>query len=253
MEPGVFETLKVTDGRFLWLKPHLERLATSLRSTAPSVSLNLRRIHAELQGALREKGLREAYVRFTLVCRPKGKTLSFVILKSPKQISPALFHRGVSVETSATRRNSLAALSGELKVREFQNGLLCILEGLGRPEIFERIYLDTQGYVCEGTIANLFLLKGDELVTPPSYLGVLSGVTRSAVLAVGRRQGLRVAQRPFTRFELYNAEEVFLTNTSFGILPVVKADGRPIGDGKVGSWTGRLRKAYQEESVRSDE
>lgn len=243
---GVFETLKVSKGKIVALDKHLERLKASAHSAIPSLKVDPERIRKGLLEAVGKKGLLEAYVRFTMVPDRNGKTVSFTIVKSPRKIPRRFFQNGVAVETTATRRNSLSSLSGELKVREFQNGLLSFLDGLDRKGIFERIYLDRQGYVCEGTITNLFIIKRNELVTPPCYLGALAGVTRSCVLELGERLGLEAMERPFTRFELYTAEEAFLTNSSLGILPVTQADGRPIADGKVGPWTKRLMKRYRE-------
>ena len=245
---GVFETLKVSDGKVVALDKHLERLVASARSACPSAKLNVVKIRQDLLAAIRKEGLREAYVRFTWLETQNRKGLSFTLVKSPKRIPISFYRRGVSIETGATRRNSLASLSGEFKVREFHNGLLSVLDGLDRKGIFERVYLDQQGYVCEGTITNLFIVKQSTLITPPSYLGALAGVTRSLVLSLAGRHGLDATERPFTRFNLYNADEVFLTNTSLGILPVAKADGRLIGEGKVGPWTGKLRKALRERS-----
>ena len=251
-EIGIFETLKVSNGKVLSLDKHLERLIASARSASPSFHVISEQVRRELLEAIEKEGVKEATVRFTLIPVGRGKTFSFTLVRPPRKIRSSFIRRGVSIETTATRRNHLPALSGELKVREFQNGLLAVLEGLDRRDIFERIYLDRQGYVCEGTITNLFILKRNELITPPSFLGALSGVTRSLVLELGRKEGLEARERPFTRFELYTAEEVFLTNTSLGILPVTKVDGRSIADGKVGPWTKKLREATHKESVRSD-
>lgn len=244
LAPGIFETLKVSEGRCLALHRHLDRLVASAHSASPSFRVQVDRIRKELLQEVEGQHLREATVRLTLVALPEDKTLSFTIMKPPRKIPVRFFQKGISVETTATRRNALASLSGEIKAKEFHNGLLSVFEGLGRKKIFERITLTQQGYVCEGTITNLFILKGRELATPPSYLGVLAGVTRSLVLELGERLGLETMERPFTRFELYTAEEAFLTNTSLGILPVTKADGRVIGDGKVGPGTKRVREAY---------
>ena len=243
---GVFETLKVSDGKVVALDKHLERLVASAHSASPSAKLDIGKIRLDLLAAVRKEGLQNAYVRFTWL--EDGNGFSFTIVKLPRKIPLSFYRRGVSIETSATRRNSLASLSGEFKVREFHNGLLSVLDGLDRKGIFERVYLDQQGYVCEGTISNLFIVKGSVLITPPRYLGALAGVTRSAVLALGEEEGLDVMERPFTRFELYAAQEAFLTNTSLGILPVTKADGRTIGDGKLGPWTKKLMDHYRKEA-----
>ena len=245
---GIFETLKVSRGKVVELDRHLERLVASAHSACPSTKLNVAKIRQDLLAAIRKEGLREAYVRFTWLETQNGKGLSFTLVKSPKRIPISFYRRGVSIETGATRRNSLASLSGEFKVREFHNGLLSVLDGLDRKGIFERIYLDRHGYVCEGTISNLFIVKGNTLMTPPRFLGALAGVTRSAVLALGEQEGLDIMERPFTRFELYAAQEAFLTNTSLGILPVTKADARTIGDGKVGPRTKKLMDHYRKEA-----
>ena len=246
-QPAVFETFKVAKGKVVMLEPHLERLVASARSVSPSFAFSLSRVRRELLEEIGKSRLREGSVRLTVVQVAGGRHLSFAVVRPPRKIPDRWIRNGVSIETTATRRNTIASVSGEIKAREYHNGLLSVLEGLDREEIFERIYLDRQGYVCEGTVTNLFILRSEQLLTAPCFLGVLAGVTRSSVIALARRQGLSVEERPFTRFELYTASEVFLTNSSLGILPVCRADARVIGEGRTGRWTFKLMKAYRKE------
>lgn len=105
--------------------------------------------------------------------------------------------------------------------------------------------LAASGAVSETTVANLFILREGALWTPSAACGILLGVTRAAVLESAQAAGLRVLEKPFTRHDLYNADEVFLTNAAIEVLPVVEADARRIGNGRPGPWARCLRDAYR--------
>jgi branched-chain amino acid aminotransferase len=106
--------------------------------------------------------------------------------------------------------------------------------------------LNKDGYVCECTGENIFIVKGNALITPPTYLGILKGITRQCVMDLGQRLGFDVKEEVFTRHDVYNADEVFLTGTAAEIIPIVKLDNRVIGTGKPGPRTAELREAFHE-------
>jgi branched-chain amino acid aminotransferase len=98
----------------------------------------------------------------------------------------------------------------------------------------EAIMLNQEGYVAEATGDNIFLVKKGKLITPPVYVGLLEGVTRNAVMDLAHARGIEVQERVFTRHDVYNADEFFLTGTAAELIPCVKVDGRPIGTGQPG-------------------
>ena len=109
----------------------------------------------------------------------------------------------------------------------------------------EALLLSAQGYVSECTGENIFIIKGQKLLTPPPYVGILKGITRQSVIDLAPRLGLRATDEVLTRHDVYNADEVFLTGTAAEIVPIVKFDGRPIGNAKPGPLTGRLSKEFK--------
>ncbi len=106
--------------------------------------------------------------------------------------------------------------------------------------------LNPQGYVAEATGDNIFMIKDEVLITPPKYANILDGITRNTVMELARRRGIEVREELFTRHDLYIADEIFLTGTAAEIIPVVKVDGRVIGDGVPGPVTKDLSAAFHQ-------
>ncbi len=237
-EDGVFETLRSEHRRVMDLDAHLDRLFES----AHSIQLSLpsrEEIKETLRREMKASPHPEAYVRLAFL-RDRKRSRLFLIVQPAKRYPASLYEKGVTIRTSPTRRSAPSALDGQIKTKEFLNGLFATLDGLSSPGMFEEIYLDSDGYVTEGRTSNIFLKKGDACLTPPGFLGVLKGITRQQVIREAGRLGSPAREEIFTRFNLYSAEEVFLTNTSMGVLPVVSIDGRTIGDGRVGAFTKKM-------------
>jgi branched-chain amino acid aminotransferase len=109
--------------------------------------------------------------------------------------------------------------------------------------------LNDQGYVAEGSADNVFIYKNNKLLTPPGYLGALEGVTRNVIIEIAAELGYDVREEPFTRHDVYTADEVFLTGTAAEVIAVVKVDGREIGDGKPGEHTNRLLEQFRKKVI----
>ncbi len=146
--------------------------------------------------------------------------------------------------TVPTVRNHPEALNPQLKTLNYLNNILAKIEAINAG-VQEALLLNSQGYVTECTGENVFLVRGKNLLTPPPYVGILKGITRDAVMRLGREMGLSVREEIFTRHDLYTADEVFLTGTAAEIVPVVKIDNRIIGSGKPGKITQTLIKAFR--------
>ena len=110
----------------------------------------------------------------------------------------------------------------------------------------EALMLDHNGFVVECTGDNIFIVKNGVLNTPPAYLGALRGVTRDAIMELAAARGVTVKEEPFTRFEIFDADECFLTGTAAEVIPVVSVDRRPIGTGRPGTMTRELLAAFRE-------
>jgi branched-chain amino acid aminotransferase len=247
-EVGLFETLRVYNGRIFREKEHLDRLLESARSVGYSFSLNPPQISKALHDALKASEKSEATLRLTVI-----ENEIFVIVGERK--TPAsLYRTGVALRTSPVVRSLPNAASPEVKTSAYHNAVLASLEPKA-DEIYEWVFLSKNGFVTEVRIGNLFIVtqaEGDlstgetlQMLTPPSD-GILNGVTRRVVLECASRLRIPAAERPLTRHEIYNAAEAFLTNTSWEILPIRELDGRKIGTRIPGPLTWKLHQAFKE-------
>jgi branched-chain amino acid aminotransferase len=160
---------------------------------------------------------------------------------------PQVYTEGMKVISVGTRRNPADTLSPQIKTLNYLNGIMAKISAvtLGYPEV---IMLNRDGYVCEGTGDNIFIVKQGKVITPPAYLGILPGITREAVLHMARALGNAAEEGVFTLHDVYTADECFLTGTAAEVVPVVMADGRAIGDGKPGPATTRLIAGFREQT-----
>ncbi len=232
---GVFETCRVKAGKVLFLREHLDRLAHSLKTVGIS-SWNENDARTALTQAARQ--IKEGTVRVALRRTPATSLLIHRHRGTP--YPEALKHRGISVSTVATRWPIGETGIAQAKGSERLSSILARAESAGAVEVLR---LGPHGYLTEGTISNLFIVKDRVILTPPAWLGVLEGVTRSRVLQATRHLGVAVKETPFTRHELFNAEEAFLTNVLMGVLPIREVDGRKIGKKIPGTFTQRLMRA----------
>jgi branched-chain amino acid aminotransferase len=147
-----------------------------------------------------------------------------------------MYENGLEVVTVATRRNLPEAVNPMIKSLNYLNNILAKIEGkiAGVEEV---IMLNQEGYVAECSGDNIFIIKGGKIFTPPIVVGALPGITQATVAEIAEKEGLPVIEKFFSRAEMYIADEVFLTGTAAEIVPVVKIDGRVIGDGKPGKIT----------------
>jgi branched-chain amino acid aminotransferase len=156
------------------------------------------------------------------------------------------YERGVSVAVVRTRRNHPLALDPAIKSTNFLNNILAKIESL-RAGTYEGILLNWKGYVAEGTVSNIFVVKNGILSTPHVSTGILEGVTRSLVIRLARNLGIRSREALLRPKDLDDADECFITNTTIEVMPVTNVDGRPVGDGNPGTITRQLIQAYREE------
>lgn len=236
---GVFETCRVAGGKVLHLKAHWERLEHSART----VGLGRWPAAPVRRGLEREAArIGEGFVRVLLA---RGGSPRWR-LHSERRIpySGRRIFRGASVTTVPTRWPAGESGPALAKMSERLLGILCRIEG---GDADEALRMGPGGFLTEGTVSNLFFVRSGVLQTPPSWVGALEGVTRAEVIAAARRLGLVVRETPFSRHELFNAEEAFLTNVLMAVFPVRQVDGRRIGKRLPGPWTGKLMRALGEE------
>jgi branched-chain amino acid aminotransferase len=156
----------------------------------------------------------------------------------------SMYENGMAVITTATRRNSPAALDPNIKSLNYLNNVLAKIEA-NNAGCEEAVMLNAEGFVSECTGDNIFIVKAGQLFTPPLYAGALYGITRNVVIELARGEGVTVAETNLTRYDLFNADECFLTGTGAELIPIVKIDGRVIGAGQPGPATRKLVEKYR--------
>ena len=250
---GIFEGIRAYNGRVFKLKEHIDRLFCS----AKAILLELPMSHAQLMKATvetcRKNKLRDAYIRLivtrgvgTLGLNPRTcKKPSVIIIAGSIQLYPPEFYaKGLTIITVPTTRNLHSALNPAIKSLNYLNNILAKIEA-NNGGCEEAVMLNAEGFVAECTGDNLFIVKNGEMFTPPLSAGALYGITRQTVIELAQLAGLKVSEPNLTRYDLFNADECFLTGTGAELIPVVKIDGRVIGSGKPGALTRKLVEDYR--------
>lgn len=234
---GVFESLRCYRGEFFLLEEHLDRLFASAHSLGWVFPYDRAEVVRRMKEDFAQQKEKSAFVRVTLYRDWEQEKYDLAVTIIPKKEYPQTYYNeGVTLATVPTRRNSLMAVSPQIKSNNMLGGVFALEEGRSQ-DIFEPLLLNDQGYVTEGTICNFFIIRRNKIMTSPVYTGLLEGVTRDYVMKLAAEEKIEVAQTPLTRHDVYNADESFLTNTSMGIMPVRRVDGREIGAGRGGSRT----------------
>ncbi|MBP8638730.1 MAG: branched-chain-amino-acid transaminase [Dictyoglomi bacterium] len=252
---GVFEGIRAYNGRVFKLDEHIDRLYESAHSILIDIPLTKEEFKERLAETIRRNQLRDSYIRPIVTRGIKGLGIDPWDAMSPTVIiiadkinlySSKMYEEGISAVCASTIRNNPNACNPQIKSLNYLNSALAKFEAyLAGAD--EALFLNPQGYVVEAAVDNLFIYtKEGVLITPPTYLGALRGITRDAVIAIARDKGIPVKEEPFTRHSLYNAVESFLTGTAAEIIPLVKVDGRVIGDGRPGKVTRDIMAAYRE-------
>ena len=250
---GIFEGIRAYNGRVFRLKEHIDRLFCSARS----ILLKIPMAHADIMAAIvetcRRNRIRDGYIRLvvtrgigTLGLNPnRCKNPSVIIIAGKMQLYPTeLYQRGMEIVTVPTVRNLHSALNPAIKSLNYLNNILAKIEA-NNAGCEEAIMLNAEGFVAECTGDNIFIVKEKRLLTPPLSAGALYGITRGVVMDLAAQSGLTVGEPDLTRYDLFNADECFLTGTGAELVPVVKIDGRVVGTGKPGPVTESLVAQYR--------
>ena len=250
---GVFEGIRAYHGRVFKLHEHVERLFCSAHAILLRIPMSPAQVADAVVKTCAANRIRDGYVRL-LVTRGVGtlglnpstcKRPSVVVIAGKIQLYPAeLYEKGMEIITVPTTRNLHSALNPAIKSLNYLNNILAKIEALnGGCE--EAIMLNAEGFVAECTGDNLFIVKSGKLLTPPLTAGALYGITRGVVMEQAAESGMHVAETNLTRYDLFNADECFLTGTGAEIVPVTKIDGRTIRRGRPGKVTRMLVKRYR--------
>ena len=250
---GVFDTMFATYGYIFKLPEHVERFRRSLRAVRLEPPIPLDDLEGVIVETVARNGLRDAYIK---VVATRG--VSAEPLLDPRNCTPTLIvfarpylslagagkkETGLSTKLTTTQRIGHLALDARIKSLDYLNLVLAKLEAVNAGAD-EALLLDDQGLVCEAPGYNLFMVREGRVVTPSH--AILEGVTRATVLELTDELGIPHGEGPIAPYDLFTAEEAFLTSTAAGLIPVTKVDGALIGDGRPGPVFRRLDAAYED-------
>ncbi|MBU4459712.1 MAG: branched-chain-amino-acid transaminase [Verrucomicrobia bacterium] len=251
---GVFEGIRAYNGRVFKLDEHLERLWDSARAIALTIPISRKAMVAAVLATCRANRVRDGYIRLVVTRGVGGlglnpylcKKAQIIIIAGTIQLYPEeLYRNGMAVVTAGTPRNMPEALNPRIKSLNYLNNIMAKIEAINAG-VMECILLNPQGFVAEASGDNIFAIKGRRLTTPPPWCGALRGITRDTVLELAAEMGLDAREEVMTRYDLYTADEVFLTGTAAEIIAVTNVDRRPIGGGKPGALTRKLAARFAE-------
>ncbi len=249
---GVFEGIRAYNGRVFMLDEHVDRLYRSAQAIALKIPMAKPEMARAVVKTCKANGLKNGYIRLvvtrgvgTLGLNPDNcRDPQVVVIADKIQLyPPELYEQGMSIITVGTMRNQAEAVNPRIKSLNYLNNILAKIEALNAG-VMECIMLNPQGYVAEASGDNIFIVRGNTLVTPPSWCGALEGITRAVVMEIAPQHGCVVREDVLTRYDLYTADEMFLTGTAAEIISVVNVDRRPIGSGQPGPITRKLGAAF---------
>lgn len=250
---GIFEGIRLYDGCVFKLEEHLERLEYSAKAIMLDMPWTRQQISDAVCETCRANGLKNGYIRLVVTRGVGSLGLSIkncdkpqlIIIADTIQLYPQEFYdNGLPIITVPTRRNNPASLPPTVKSLNYLNNILAKIEAqhLGYQEA---IMLNDQGYVAECTGDNVFLIHKGVLITPAASAGALRGITRDTALEIADELGIPWREANITRYDIWVADELFLTGTAAEIVPIVEVDARKIGDGKPGKLTGKFLEAFR--------
>jgi branched-chain amino acid aminotransferase len=251
---GIFEGIRFYNSRVFRLDEHIDRLWHSARAIALEIPMSKSELIAATLETIRQNDLHDGYVRL-IVTRGVGslglspescRRPSIIIIAANIALYPEeLYHKGLTMVTCATRRTSPAALNPRIKSLNYLNNILGKLEAQN-ANASEGLMLNEQGYVAECTGDNIFVVLSGEVSTPHLSSGILAGVTRAVVFELAKELQIPVHERDLTRYDIFAADECFLTGTAAEVIPAVQLDRIPIGSGQPGPVTQKFVAGFRD-------
>jgi branched-chain amino acid aminotransferase len=246
---GIFEGLRIYDGKVFRLEAHLERLYRSAKAILLTIPMGIEALAETVRETVRINEKRDGYIRL-IVTRGEGAlgidpsscaTPTVIIIVGDIQLYPHdCYQRGIEIITASSRRIPTDCFDMRIKSLNYLNNVLAKIEA-AKAGCLEAVMLNREGFVAECTGDNIFIVTGDRLFAPAPYHGALEGITMQTVFEIAAAIQLEAQQTTLTRYDLYNADECFMTGTGAEIMPVIRIDGRTIGNGMPGNVTQRLR------------
>lgn len=250
---GVFEGIRSYNRRVFKLVEHIDRLFESADAIRLEIPLTKDAMAGKILETLKMNDLNDAYIR-VVVTRGDGDlgldprkcpTPTVFIITDKIALYPEDFYQnGLPITIAKTRRNHPITVDPRIKSLNYLNNILARIEAIDAG-VEEAIMLNLDGYVVECTGDNIFIFKGGKLMTPPSEIGALEGVTQDTAIGLAKKRGITTEYKKMKPEELLDAEECFLTGTAAEIIPVVEISGKKIGSGRPGKITHQLRQDYR--------
>jgi branched-chain amino acid aminotransferase len=249
---GVFEGIRVYGGEIFKCEEHVKRLYDSAKAIWMEIPMSPEDLSSQMYDCLKTNGLSDAYIRL-VVTRGKGdlgldprkcpKPTIIIIADSITLYPEEFYQNGLELVTASSPRIPPESLNPRVKSLNYLNNILAKIEGI-QAGVIEVLMLNHLGFVAEGSGDNVFVVRDGKVCTPPIEAGILEGITRNAVMDLAREAGREVLETNISRYDVYTADEMFLTGSAAEVIPAVKVDGRIIGDGKPGPITRELRAAF---------
>lgn len=250
---GVFEGIRIYNAKVFKLEEHIERLYRSARAILLEIPMTKEEMGNAALDAVKINEKENGYIRL-IVTRGEGqlgidpvscKKATVIIIVSDIQLYPEEYYKnGIEIVTASSRRIPSDGLDPRIKSLNYLNNIMAKLEAR-QAGCLEAVMLNKEGFVAECTGDNIFVVKGVELFTPAPYHGALDGITMGTVMEIAETLGITTHETTLTRYDLYNADECFMTGSGAEIIPVIKIDGRTIGEGKPGSITEKLVNGFK--------
>ena len=245
---GVFEGLRIYARRVFRLDAHLARLAASAQAIGLALPLDRGQLAEAVRETVRANRQSDGYIRL-VVTRGDGplgldpatcaRPRVIIIVADVAVYPAALYESGIRIVTAATRQVPVASVDPRIKSLNYLKNVLARLEALAAGAA-EALMLNADGFVAECTADNVFTVRDRVVRTPPATEGALDGITRAVVRKLAAASDLAFREERLARYDLFTANECFLSGTGAELVPVVALDGRPIADGKPGAVTRRL-------------
>jgi len=251
---GIFEGIRIYNGKIFKLEQHMDRLYNCADRIFLDIGVSREKMIRIQRECVAANNIKNGYIRL-VITRGEG-TLGLNPYHCPKAgviciadtialFTPEMYESGMRVVLANRPKTPIECLDPRIKTLNYLNNIMAKIE-VRNAGAHEGIMLNLQGFVAEATGENIFIYREGKLLTPPVWAGALPGITRAVVMELARREGIPVVEALFTPYELYTADECFLTGTAAEIVPVVKVDGRPIGTGRPGPITRRLTESFHE-------
>jgi branched-chain amino acid aminotransferase len=251
---GVFEGIRAYNGRIFKCKEHIDRLYAAAKAILLEIPISKEEMTEVLLETCRKNEIKDGYIRLVVTRGVGDLGLNPVNCKKPSIFCIAgtialypkeMYTNGMPIVTAVQRRNKATIVDPQIKSLNYLNNILAKIEA-NHAGVPEALMLNHDGIVAECTGDNIFIIKDGVIYTPPIYIGILDGITRKAAMDIAEGLGYKVVEKEFTLFNVYNADECFLTGTAAEAIPVTSVDKRVIGSGVAGEITKKILEGFKD-------